>query len=128
MNRSRFILVFLFVFVVVAATIGVSGFSGAAPKLRPPSNLTAAAGAGSVTLRWTASTSRRVGGYRVYRQNADGSWPASALATVGSSVTSYADGGLTGGTTYSYRVTAIDTATPAHESAPSNTASATPKP
>jgi hypothetical protein len=127
MNRSRFIIVFFFVFVVIAATIGISGFSGAAPKVKPPTGLTAAAGAGSVTLRWTASPSPRVGGYRVYRRNADGSWPASALATVGSSVTSHVDGGLTNGTTYTYRVTAIDRSTPPHESAPSNTASATPK-
>ena len=122
MNRSRLVAV-----AAVVATISVCGPSAAAPKLRPPTNLTAAAGAGSITLRWTASTSRRAAGYRVYRQSADGSWPASALATVGSSETSYVDGGLTSGTTYSYRVTTIDTATPPHESAPSNTASATPK-
>lgn len=126
MNRSRLVFVVV-VAAAVVATIGVGGLSAAAPKLKPPTNLTAAAGAGSITLRWTASTSRRVGGYRVYRQNADGSWPASALATVGSSVTSYVDGGLTNATTYSYRVATIDTATPPHESAPSNTASATPK-
>jgi hypothetical protein len=124
MNRSR--LVFVVVAAVVVATIGVCGPAAAAPKLRPPTNLTAAPSAGSVTLRWTASTSRGVGGYRVYRRNADGSWPAAALANVGRSVTSFVDGGLANGTTYTYRVASIDSATPPHESAPSTTAAATP--
>jgi hypothetical protein len=124
MNRSRLVFV---VVAAVVATIAACGLATAAPKLKPPTNLTATAGAGSVTLGWRASMSKGVGGYRVYRRNADGSWPASALATVGSSATSYVDGGLTNGTTYTYRVTTIDTATPPHESAPSNTASATPK-
>jgi hypothetical protein len=48
------------------------------------------------------------------------------LATTSASTTSYSDAGLTNGTTYTYRATAIDAATPPHESSPSNTASATP--
>jgi hypothetical protein len=75
MNRSRLMYV---VVAIVVATIGVCGPAPAAPKLKPPTNLTAAATAGSVTLRWTASTTRGVGGYRVYRRNASPTrrrWP-----------------------------------------------------
>jgi hypothetical protein len=94
--------------------------------LNPPSNLIAAAGNQQVHLSWTASTSKGVGGYRVYRQNPDGTWPTSPSATTSAATTSYIDTGLTNGTTYTYRVTTISTATPPAESAPSNTASAAP--
>jgi hypothetical protein len=92
----------------------------------PPTNLIATAGNQQVKLGWTASTSSSLGGYRVYRRNADGTWPTTPLATTSPSTTTYTDTGLTNGTTYTYRVTAIDTATPPDESTPSNTASATP--
>jgi hypothetical protein len=94
--------------------------------LAPPSNLVATAGDHQVSLSWTASTSPRVGGYRVYRENADGTWPTTPLATTSASTTSYTDTGLTAGTPYTYRVTTIDKSTPPNESAPSNIASATP--
>src|SRR6516225_10069918 len=95
-------------------------------SLNPPTNLAAAAGNQQVHLSWTASTSKGVGGYRVYRQNPDGTWPTTPLATTTASTTSYTDTGLTNGTSYTYRVTTINTANPPSESAPSNTASATP--
>lgn len=95
--------------------------------LRPPTNLAATGGNQQVTLAWTASGSRGVAGYRVYRQNPDGTWPTTALATTSASTTRYVDSGLTNGTTYTYRATAIDGATPPNESSPSNTASATPR-
>lgn len=109
---------------VVAALLALTATASAA-QLRPPANLAAAGGDQKVTLTWTASSSRGVGGYRVYRENANGTWPTTPLATVSASTTSYVDGGLTNGTTYTYRATTIDTASPPHESAPSNTASAT---
>jgi K+-transporting ATPase c subunit len=121
MTRLRLILG-----LVLVAGLVLAGISLAAAKLKPPASLTAAAGDAEVTLSWGASGGPRLAGYRVYRRNADGTWPASALATTGKATTTYADGGLTNGTSYTYRVTAIDTATPPAESTPSNTASATP--
>jgi Fibronectin type III domain len=94
--------------------------------LRPPTNLVARAGNQLVNLSWTASSSKNVGGYDVYRQNADGTWPTTPIATTSASSTTYVDTGLTNGTTYAYRVTGLDTSTPPNQSAPSNTASATP--
>lgn len=102
------------------------GGGGGTTKLKPPSGLTATAGDAQVTLRWTSAGTRGVGGYRVYRRAADGTWPATALATTGAGATSYADTGLTNGTTYAYRLTTLDTSTPPKESVPSAAASATP--
>jgi phosphatidylinositol-3-phosphatase len=79
-----------------------------------------------VTLSWTRSTTKSAAGYRVYRANSNGTWPSTPLATTGASTTSYADTGLTNGTSYTYRVTTIDSSSPPRESAPSKTASATP--
>jgi hypothetical protein len=95
-------------------------------RLQPPSGLVATAGNQQVALNWTASTSSNVGGYRVYRQNADGTWPTTPLTTTSASTTTYTNTGLTNGSTYTYRVTTIDTSNPPQESGPSNTASATP--
>src|SRR3954452_3703662 len=107
-------------FAVVLAGTGIA--TAAKPPLQPPANLSAAPGAQRVTLSWTASGGAKLAGYRVYRANADGSWPATPLATTPASQTRYVDTGLTNGTTYAYRVTAIDSASPPRESAPSNTA------
>jgi phosphatidylinositol-3-phosphatase len=122
MRKTPLIALFVLIAILLTAVTGAS----ARPLLKPPTNLTAAAGDQKVTLSWTASSSRNVGGYRVYRENADGTWPSTALATTAASTTSYTDSGLANGTTYTYRVTAIDTSSPPNESAPSNTASATP--
>jgi len=111
---------------VVAALLALVATASAASPLRPPTNLAAAGGDQKVTLTWTASSSKNVAGYRVYRENADGTWPTTPLATTSASTTSYTDAGLTDGTTYSYRATAIDTSSPPRESSPSNVASATP--
>ena len=114
--------------VVVAVAVAVAVTASAAPPLRPPTNLTAKSGDRQVTLTWSAAGSgRKVGGYRVYRANADGSWPATPLATTARTTTTYVDSGLTNGTSYSYRVTTLDNSTPSNESAPSTTASATPQ-
>jgi chitodextrinase/regulation of enolase protein 1 (concanavalin A-like superfamily) len=74
----------------------------------------------SVSLAWNASTDSGTGvaGYRIYRNGG-----ASPIAT--STTTSFTDGGRTPGTTYTYRVSAIDRATPANESAQSAAVTAT---
>jgi hypothetical protein len=113
----------------LAAGVLLATPPGVAGRRRPaaPTNLTATAGDARVTLHWTASTSSRVVGYRVYRQNPDGTWPSKWLggtATVTTSTTSYVDTGLTNGTRYTYRVAAVNSSSV--QSAYSNTASATP--
>jgi hypothetical protein len=119
MTRTRWIPL-----LVVVALLALTSTASAA--LRPPTNLAATGGNQQVTLTWTLSTSRGVAGYRIYRQNPDGTWPTTPLATTSASTTRYVDSGLTNGTTYTYRATAIDGAVPPNESSPSNTASATP--
>jgi hypothetical protein len=111
--------------IVAVALLALTATASAA-QLRPPTNLAAAAGDQKVTLTWTTSSSRGVAGYRIYRENANGTWPTTPLATTSAATTSYIDAGLTNGTTYTYRATAIDGSTPPRESTPSNTASATP--
>lgn len=112
--------------IVVAALLALAAPASAASQLRPPTNLAATGGDQKMTLSWTKSSSRNVGGYRLYRENPDGTWPTTPLATTSASTTTYTDAGLTDGTTYSYRATTIDTSSPPHESSPSNVASATP--
>jgi len=87
-----------------------------------PSGLTATAGDGSVSLDWANNAEPDLAGYRVYRRNADGSWPTSPLTTT--TVSNYTNSGLTNGTSYTYRVTAVDGS--GNESAPSASVSATP--
>jgi hypothetical protein len=86
-----------------------------------PTGLAATGGDRSVSLDWADNADADLAGYRVYRRNADGTWPASPTATTTSST--YVDSGLTNGTAYTYRVTAYDTSS--NESAPSSTATAT---
>ena len=80
------------------------------------------AGDGSVTLRWSAPASNGgfpVAAYNVYRGTASGG--ETLLTTLGS--TSYVDTGAANGTTYYYRVGALNSL---GEGAPSNELSATP--
>jgi subtilisin family serine protease/fibronectin type 3 domain-containing protein len=86
-----------------------------------PTGLTATASDGQVALDWADNGEADLAGYRVYRRNADGSWPEIATVTA----SGYAHTGLTNGTAYAYRVTAHDVA--GNESGPSGEASATPR-
>ena len=103
-------------FKVFAAANGVSGSAvtrawtiGSASTPPPPADTT-------VALSWSASSDNvGVAGYRVYRGSAQ-------VAQL--SGTSYTDGGLVDGTTYSYHVVAYDAA--GNVSSASNTVSATP--
>ena len=83
-----------------------------------PGNLTATAiSASQINLGWVASTDNvGVTGYRIYRGGV-------LLATVGGTVVSYSNTGLSASTAYSYQVTAIDAA--GNASLMSNSASAT---
>lgn len=86
-----------------------------------PSNLTATAGKKKVTLGWTDNSTNETG-FKIER-SADGV-NFTQLTTVGAGVTSYANIGLTSGTTYYYRVRATNGG---GDSAYSNVASATAK-
>jgi beta-glucanase (GH16 family)/uncharacterized protein YccT (UPF0319 family) len=70
----------------------------------------------SVSLGWTASTSTGITGYNILRNG-------TKVGTVASNVTTYTDTGLAAGTTYSYTVTAFNSA--GATSAPSSPLSAT---
>lgn len=78
----------------------------------PPTNLTITrASYTSLNLKWDASTSQDVAGYRIYRGVTSG---GEALYKTGITGTSYIDDNngvlLSAGTTYYYRMSAVDTA------------------
>ncbi|MGB7846533.1 MAG: glycoside hydrolase family 44 protein [Candidatus Acidiferrum sp.] len=90
----------------------------ATPLPPTPTNLQATAGNTQVSLTWSASTGAT--SYNVKRRNTNGG-PYTQIATP--STNSYADTGLTNGTTYYYVVSAVNSA---GESANSAEANATP--
>ena len=83
-----------------------------------PTTLTASPVNAQITLTWTAANG--AASYNIKRSTTSG---AETTINTGVTITSYADTGLTNGTTYFYVVTASN---PAGESASSNEASATP--
>jgi fibronectin type 3 domain-containing protein len=70
----------------------------------PPTNLTATAGDTTATLQWTAAAGAT--SYNVYRGTASGQ---ETLLQSGVTTTSFADTGLTDGTTYYYDLTSVNT-------------------
>jgi len=93
--------------------------SGSAPLPPPtPTGLGATPGDGSVSLSWSASAG--ADDYRVKRSTSDGG-PYTTIASPAG--TSFADDGLSNGTTYYYVITAVNTG---GESAASTQAEATP--
>ncbi len=78
---------------------------------------------GSITLNWTVSTATDVTQQRVYRGTVTGGPYTLVTTLTGNTATSYADTGLTNGTTYYYVLRAYDGT---QESANSSQASAAP--
>jgi len=72
-----------------------------------PTGLTANAGKGKVTLNWKAVTGAT--SYNVYRSTTSGGEGTTPIRT-GIGTNSYTDQGLTGGTTYYYKVAAVNSA------------------
>ena len=115
--------------IVVAFTQGsadnpsVAGLEVWTPPSAPaaPTGLTATAGNASVSLGWTASSG--ASSYNVYRGTSAGGESGTAIAT-GVTTTSYTDATATNGTTYYYKVAAVNST---GTSALSNEASATPQ-
>lgn len=98
------------------------GSGGGNPNPQPPpvpAGLNGTAGNQRVDLFWSPSTGAT--GYKLYRSTSAGS--LGTAVTLSSTVTAYADTGLTNGVAYYYRVSAFNTA---GESAPSSQISVTP--
>jgi len=88
-------------------TNNLYGVTTTTTTLLDPSSLTATGAAGQVTLDWTAVSSAR--GYTVYWDNATG--VSSSSTAITSAITdNYTHTGLDNGTTYYYKVAAIDSA------------------
>src|SRR5438093_7729761 len=124
-RASLLIIVFLSLSVLLSATQYARADTSLVP---PPTNLTATAVSSSeIHLSWTAPTGVGlvVTGYEIERSTDGGStWPPNPLvANTGSTATTYSDtGGLTHTTTYTYRVSAINSIGTSYAS---NVASAT---
>ena len=84
-----------------------------------PTGLAATGEDEQVHLSWSVSTASDFDHFVVYRENQNGTWPTSGSSTT---TAAFTDTGVIDGTTYSYRITAVDHA--GNESAPSTTASA----
>ena len=93
---------------------------------QPPTNLSAiAASTSQINLSWTAPTNNGgspVTGYKIERSTDGGSTWNTIVSKTSNAETKYSNTGLASGTTYTYRVSAINVI---GTSSPSNTASAT---
>jgi hypothetical protein len=96
----------------------VQVYSSTATPPPAPTGLTATAGNSQGTLTWSAAPGAT--SYNVYRSTTSGS---ETLLRSGISATAFSDSGLTNGTTYYYKVTAVNSV---GESAKSGEASAAP--
>jgi fibronectin type 3 domain-containing protein len=91
-------------------TSGLSNEASALPKVVPPSapaNPTATAGFGEVSLAW--SSSQGATSYIVYRGTSAGGEGSTAYAS-GITTTTFNDSSVTAGTTYYYKIVAVDSA------------------
>jgi Fibronectin type III domain len=92
----------------------------------PPAGLSATPGDASVSLSWSAPSfdgGSQLTGYKLYRGTSPN--PANVVATLPATPTSYVDSGRQNGTTYYYKVSALNAN---GEGSLSNQASATPNP
>src|SRR5438093_798989 len=111
-------------FATLVADLDTGSSSTTAPQ--PPTGLTATAASSSqINLSWTAPTNNggsAITGYKIESSTNSGSTWSVLVSNTGSTGTAYSDTGLSPNTTYSYRVSAINSV---GTSTPSNTASAT---
>ena len=89
-----------------------------------PTALEAVGGAGVISLIWEAVEASDLAGYLVLRGEATGE-PTTPLTAAPIGDTSFEDRTVTPGVRYVYVVVAVDSATPANRSAPSNRAEET---
>ena len=77
--------------------------------LEPPDPVTAASSPGKIVVTWQAAQKPNLAGYLVERALlADGPYEALSAQALPASTTQYEDDGLPGGTTYYYRVRAVN--------------------
>jgi glucan endo-1,3-alpha-glucosidase len=84
---------------------GTAGGSTPAPVPATPTGLAATAGTGQISLSWSASAGAT--SYNVYRSTTSNGEGMTAVDT-GLTSTSFTDSGLTSGTTYFYKVAAVN--------------------
>ncbi len=77
-------------------------------RLRAPAGLRVVTDGDGATLSWSASTSPGGKGYNIYRAEAERPWEARFAKIASASSERYRDAGLTTGTVYQYRVTAVN--------------------
>ncbi|HYL65635.1 MAG TPA: fibronectin type III domain-containing protein, partial [Nitrosopumilaceae archaeon] len=90
-----------------------------------PTSLTATAASSQINLSWTAPTSNggsAITGYKIERSTDSGTTWSTIVANTANTAITYSDTGLAASSTYTYRVSAINSI---GTSSPSNTASAT---
>ena len=121
-NHGKYFLTLVFASIFLVSVGMISHNVFAQTALPPPSNLTVMAISSSqINLSWTAPQSViGVSGYKIER-SLDGTTFTTIVSNTGSTATMYSDTGLTQGTTYTYRVSAVYSGI---DSSPSNTASA----
>ncbi|GEM_PF-2771656 len=85
----------------------VTPHDNSAPQ--PSTGLIASAGNQVVNLNWNDNTESDLSGYNVYRSTTSGGTYSKVNSSLLTS-SQYSDSGLTNGTTYYYKVTAVDTA------------------
>ncbi|MBA7631070.1 hypothetical protein ES703_38597 [subsurface metagenome] len=94
------------------------------PPAVPTSLMATALSASHIALDWASNTEADFDHYSVYRSTTSGFTPGTGTFVDNTTVSNYLDKGLTEGTTYYYKVTAVDLF--GNESDPSAQASATP--
>ena len=105
--------------------LGTTASAQILPLLQPPTNLTAhAVSTSQINLSWSQPANLGnlvLTGYKIERSVSGGPWSV-LVSNTGNAVTTYSNTGLSSSTTYSYRVSAINSV---GTSSPSNVASAT---
>jgi glycosidase len=88
---------------------GLVPFPSVAPPPEPPSNLRSQTGEEEIALSWSGSPSSDLTGYALYRGTAaDFDTTGQQIARLPSGTTSYKDRSAEAGTTYYYRLVALD--------------------
>ncbi|MGI0094609.1 MAG: fibronectin type III domain-containing protein, partial [Nitrosotalea sp.] len=104
----------------------VTSSSGTPTVPQPPTGLTATSiSTSQINLSWTAPSNNggsAITGYKIERSTDSGTTWSTVQSNTGSTSTTYSDTGLSSSTTYTYRISAINSV---GTSVPSNTASAT---
>ena len=110
-----------------SACDGTPGGGGGVDAPGAPTNVTASAGNASATVSWTAPSDNGGGpitGYKIERRAGVGTWGIAVPDTENAS-TNKTVSGLTNGTSYTFRVTAINSAGPGEVSGASNSVTPT---